>query len=203
MVGETDYFIISRWISPHGRSKFSTIGWQSNCNFNPPAISQWTRKCPRNVVDSSCELPDFSRKKYSNTSQYLGNGNRYPSGHEHGYQADIEGCRFAPPNFQLKNSKDPPFDAHQQINRGHQNFWDDPILWEIFYAGEASTTNNFQVSPLAKLQAFTFGRLGVVSPTVFVIVLCLGFALGLGFCSGVEVQNFVENWVGLGIGDSV
>jgi hypothetical protein len=37
---------------------------------------------------------------------------------------------------------------------------------------------SFQVSPLAKLQAFTFRRLGVVSPTVFVIVLCLGFALG-------------------------
>ena len=121
--GKTDsQFIISQWISPHGRSKFPTIGWQSDCNFNPPAISRWTRKCPGNVADSSCELPDFSRKKYSNTGRYPGNGNRYPPGHEHGYQAGIEGCRFAPPNFQLKNSKDPPFDAHQQINRGHRNF---------------------------------------------------------------------------------
>ena len=41
-------------------------GWQSDCNFNPPAISRWTRKCPGNVADSSCELLDFSRKKYSN-----------------------------------------------------------------------------------------------------------------------------------------
>jgi hypothetical protein len=94
---------------------------------------------------------------------------------------------FAPPNFQLKFSKDPPFDAHQQINRGRQNFRDDPILWEIFYAGEAASTYNFQVSPLAKLQAFMFGRLGVVSPTVLVIFLCLGITLGLGFCSWVEV----------------
>jgi hypothetical protein len=35
-------------------------------------------KCPGNVDDSSCELPDFSRKKYSNIG-------RYPPGHEHGY----------------------------------------------------------------------------------------------------------------------
>ena len=99
---------------------------------------------------------------------------------------------FAPPNFQLKFSKDPPFDAHQQINQ------DDPILWEIFYADEAASTYSFQVSPLAKLQAFTYGRLGVVSPTVFVIVLCLGFALGLGFCSGVEVQKICGklSWIG-------
>jgi hypothetical protein len=63
-------------------------------------------------------------------------------------------------------------------------------LWEIFYAGEAASTYSFQVSPLAKLQAFTFGRLGVVSPTIFVIVLCLGFAMVLRFCSGVEVQKY-------------
>ena len=49
------------------------------------------------------------------------------------------------------------------------------------------------VSPLANLQAFMFGRLGIVSLTIFVIVLCLGFALGLGFCSEVEVQKIVEN----------
>ena len=53
-------FIISRWIFPHGRSKFPTIGWQSDCNFNLPGISQWTRKCPRIVADSSCELLDSS-----------------------------------------------------------------------------------------------------------------------------------------------
>ena len=82
--GKTDgQFIISRWISPHGRSKYPTIGWQSACNFNPPAISRWTRKCPRIVAYSSCELLDFSRKKYSNIGQQ-GNGNRYPPGHEHG-----------------------------------------------------------------------------------------------------------------------
>ena len=69
----------------HGRSKFSTIGWQSDCNFNPPAISRWTRKCPGNVADSSCELLDFSRKKHSNTRWYPRNDNRYPLGHEHGY----------------------------------------------------------------------------------------------------------------------
>jgi hypothetical protein len=97
-----------------------TIGWQSDCNFNPPAISRWSRKCLGNAVDSSCELPDFNRKKYSNIGRYPGKGNRYPPGHEHGYHAGIEGCMFAPPNFQLKISKDPPFDAHQQINRGHQ-----------------------------------------------------------------------------------
>jgi hypothetical protein len=79
-------------------------------------------KSPGNVADSSCELLEFSRKKYSNTGQYPGNGNRYPPGHEHGYQAGIEGCKFAPPNFQLKFSKDFPSDAHQQINRGHRNF---------------------------------------------------------------------------------
>ena len=82
-----------------------SIAWQSDCNFNPLAISQWTRKCPGNVAGSSCELPDFNWKKYSNTSRYLGNGNRYPPGHEHGYQAGIEGCKFAPPNFQLKKFK--------------------------------------------------------------------------------------------------
>jgi hypothetical protein len=71
-------------------------------------------------------------------------------------------------------------------------------LWEIFYAGEGASTYNFQVSPLAKLQAFTFGRLGVVSLTVFVIVLCLGFALGLGLCSGVEGQKICGklSWIG-------
>jgi hypothetical protein len=71
-------------------------------------------------------------------------------------------------------------------------------LWEIFYAGEITSTYNFQVSPLAKLQAFTFGRLGVVSLTIFVIVLCLGFALGLGFCSGVENQKNCGklSWIG-------
>jgi hypothetical protein len=71
-------------------------------------------------------------------------------------------------------------------------------LWEIFYAGEVASTYNFQVSPLAKLQAFMFGRLGVVSPTIFVIVLCLGFALSLGFCSGVEVQKICGklSWIG-------
>ena len=84
--GKTDgYFIISRWISLHDRSKFPTIGWQSDCNLNPPAISRWTKKCPGNVADSSCELLDFSRKKYSHTSRYAGNGNRYPPCHEHGY----------------------------------------------------------------------------------------------------------------------
>jgi len=36
-------------------------------------------------------------RKYSNTTQYPGNGNRYPPCHEHGYQAGIERCRFAPP----------------------------------------------------------------------------------------------------------
>ena len=97
----------------------------SDCDFNPAAISRWTRKCLGSVADSSCELPDFSRKKYSNTGRYPGNDNRYPLGHEHGYEAGIEGCRFAPPNFQLNISKDPPFNAHQQINRGHRNFWDD------------------------------------------------------------------------------
>jgi hypothetical protein len=68
----------------------------------------------------------------------------------------------------------------------------------IFYASEAASTYNFQVSPLTKLQAFTFGRLGIVSPTVFVIVLCLGFALGLGFYSGVEVQKICGklSWIG-------
>jgi hypothetical protein len=57
---------------------------------------------------------------------------------------------------------------------------------------------SFQVSPLAKLQAFTFGRLRVVSLSVFVIVLCLGFVLGLGFCSGVEVQKICGklSWIG-------
>jgi hypothetical protein len=146
------------------------------------------QKMSRKCSCSSCELPDISRKKYSNTSQYAGNDNRYPSGHEHGYQVGIKGCRFAPPNFQLKNSNDPPFDAHQQINWGQRNFWDDP----------AASAYNFQVSPLAKLQAFTFGVLGVVSPTTFVIVLCLGL------CSGVEVQKICKKLrVGLGIGDYV
>jgi hypothetical protein len=71
-------------------------------------------------------------------------------------------------------------------------------LWEFFCAGEAASTYSFQVSPLGKLQAFTFGRLGVVSPTVFVIVLCLGFALGLGFYSWVEVQKLCGklSWIG-------
>jgi hypothetical protein len=87
-----------------------SIRWQSNCNFNPLAISRWIRKCPENVADSPCELPDFSWKKYSNNGRYPGNSNQYPPGHEHGYQAGIEGCMFAPPNFQLKISKYPPFD---------------------------------------------------------------------------------------------
>jgi hypothetical protein len=65
-------------------------------------------------------------------------------------------------------------------------------LWEIFYASKATSTYSFQVSPFAKLQAFMFGRLWVISPTVFVIVLCLGF------CSGVEVQKICGNlsWIG-------
>ena len=42
-------------------------------------------KCPENIANLSCELPDFSQKKYSNTGRYLGNGNLYPPGHEHGY----------------------------------------------------------------------------------------------------------------------
>ena len=57
---------------------FQTIGWQSDCNFNPPAISRWTIKCPENVADSSCELLDSSRKKFLNIGWY-------PPGHEHGY----------------------------------------------------------------------------------------------------------------------
>jgi hypothetical protein len=40
----------------------------------------------------------------------------------------------------IKNSKDPSFNVHQQINRGHQIFGDDPILWDVFYAGEAAST---------------------------------------------------------------
>jgi hypothetical protein len=32
----------------------------------------------------------------------------------------------------IKKIKDLPLDTHQQINRGHRNFKDDPILWEIF-----------------------------------------------------------------------
>ena len=70
---------------PHGQAKFPDIGWQSDCNFNPPAISQWTRKCLKNVADSSCELMDFSRREYSNIGRHPGNGNQYPPGHEHGY----------------------------------------------------------------------------------------------------------------------
>jgi hypothetical protein len=71
-------------------------------------------------------------------------------------------------------------------------------LWEIFNVGEVASTYSFQVSPLVKLQAFTFGRLGVVSPIAFVIVLCLGFAMGLGFYSGVEVQKICGklSWIG-------
>ena len=85
MVGENRRLVhISRWISHHGQSKFPTIGWQSDFNFNPPAISRWTRKCPGNVANSSCELLDFSRKKYPNNGQYPGNGKQYPPGHEHG-----------------------------------------------------------------------------------------------------------------------
>ena len=98
-------------------------------NFQPTdgnpivmSIFQQLADGPKNVVDSSCELPDFSRKKYSNTGRYLGSGNQYPPDHEHGCHAGIEGCRFAPPNFQLKISKDPPSDMYQQINQGHRNF---------------------------------------------------------------------------------
>ena len=76
---------------PHGQSKIPTIGWQSECNFNPPAISQWTRKCPGSVDVSSCDLLDFSHKRYSNTGRYPGNGNRYPPGHEHGY---LSACMY-------------------------------------------------------------------------------------------------------------
>ena len=94
MVGENRRLVISWWISRHGRSKFPTIGWQSDPKFNPPAISRCTRKCPGNVVDSSCELLDFNRKKYTNIGRYPGNGNQYPPGHEHGYLSagGIEGC---------------------------------------------------------------------------------------------------------------
>ena len=103
---------------------------------------------------------------------------------------------FAPPDFQLKKFK------RSFIRRAPTKVTElsetTPICGRFFYAGEAASTYNFQVSPLAKLQAFTFGRLGVVSPTIFVIVLCLGFALGLGFCSGVEVQKFCGklSWIG-------
>jgi hypothetical protein len=60
------------------------------------------------------------------------------------------------------------------------------------------TTFKFQVSPLAKLQTFTSGRLEVVSPTVFVIVLRLWFALGLRSCSRVEVHKICGkvSWIG-------
>ena len=50
-------------------------------------------------------------------------------GHEHGYQAGIEGCRFTLPNFQLKNSKDPSFDPHQQIN-----LWKDDANFFYLYS---------------------------------------------------------------------
>ena len=50
-----------------------------------------------------------------------------------------------------------------------------------FLCIEVASTYSFQVSPLAKLQAFMFGRLGVVSPTIFVIVLCLGVCFGFRF----------------------
>ena len=55
--------------------QISTIGWQSDCNFNHPAISRWTIKHPENVADSSCELLDLSQKKYSNIGRYPGNFN--------------------------------------------------------------------------------------------------------------------------------
>ena len=42
------------------------------------------------LVDKCYLLLDFSRQKYSNTGRYPGNGNRYPLGHEHGYQASIK-----------------------------------------------------------------------------------------------------------------
>jgi hypothetical protein len=102
----------------------------------PLMVGRWIIKCPKNIADSFCELSDIRQNKYSNIGQYPVNDNWYPSGHEHGYQEGIKICRFTPPNFQLKNCKDPSFDAHQQINQGHQIVWDDPILWEIFDAGE-------------------------------------------------------------------
>ena len=71
--------------------QISSIKWQSDSNFNPLAISRWTKKCPGNVVNLFCELLDFSRKKYSNTGRYPGNGNRYPPGHEHGY---LSACMY-------------------------------------------------------------------------------------------------------------
>ena len=85
MIGENRRLcIISRWIFPHGRSKFPSIGWQSDHNFNPPAISRCTRKCTGNLADSSCELPDISRKKSSSIGRYPGSGNQYPPSHEQG-----------------------------------------------------------------------------------------------------------------------
>ena len=45
MVGENRRLVhYQQMISPHGRSKFPTIRWQSDCNFNPPGISRWTIK---------------------------------------------------------------------------------------------------------------------------------------------------------------
>jgi hypothetical protein len=64
-----------------------------DCNFNPPAISRWTKKCPGNVADSFCELPDFIRKKYSNIGRYPRHDNRYPPGHEHEYHACNAKCQ--------------------------------------------------------------------------------------------------------------
>jgi hypothetical protein len=64
-------------------------------------------------------------------------------------------------------------------------------LWEIFYASKAVSIYSFQVSPLAKLQAFTFGGLGVVSPTVFVIC----FVFRVMFMGGDYVYGLEEKLI--------
>jgi hypothetical protein len=119
-------------------------------------------------------------------------------GHEHGYHAGIEGCMFAPPNFQLKNSKDHPFDVPQQINRGHQNLWDDPIFVGDILSRGGCFDLQLSSESFCKAPSFHVWKTWVVSLTVFVIVLCLGFALGLGFCSWVEVKKICGklSWIG-------
>ena len=79
---------------------------------------------------------------------------------------------IAPPNFELKNWKDPPFDAHQQILTEVTEISETTPFCEISMQAELLQLTAFKWVLLHKLQALTFGRLGVVSPTVFVIVLC-------------------------------
>jgi hypothetical protein len=139
-----------------------------------------------------------ARKKYSNIGRYPGKGNRYPPGHEHGYHAGIEGCMFAPPNFQLKIQKIIHSTRTNKSIEVTKISKTTPFCGRFSMQSKLLQLTAFKWVLLQSSKLLRLEDLGSFLRQFFVIVLCLGFAMDLGLCSRVEVQKNCGklSWIG-------